>query len=82
MFDADHRLIAKPVDLAAPQAQVDRIGELHELRVTWTAMPSIDKVMRSIDEYLEHIEAWATEVIAPYRGESTGPPFRDLTGRR
>jgi alkanesulfonate monooxygenase SsuD/methylene tetrahydromethanopterin reductase-like flavin-dependent oxidoreductase (luciferase family) len=67
LFDADHRLIDQPVDLSTPQAQVDRIGELQKLGVTWTAMPTIDTMMRSIDEYLEHIERWADEVMAAFR---------------
>jgi probable F420-dependent oxidoreductase len=67
LFDEDHRLIEQSVDLSTPQAQVDRIGELHELGVTWTAMPPVDQVMRSKDEYLDHVEQWAAEVIAPCR---------------
>lgn len=64
MFDADHRLIEQTVDLSSPQAQVDRIGALQQIGVTWTAMPPVATVLRSIDEYLEHLERWADEVMA------------------
>jgi hypothetical protein len=33
-------------------------------------MPTIDTMMRSIDEYLDHIERWADEVIVGFRGVS------------
>jgi probable F420-dependent oxidoreductase len=70
LFDEDHRLLAPSVDLSTPQAMVDRIGELEQLGVTWTAMPHITTRLGSIDEYVEHVERFATEVMQPFRARS------------
>lgn len=70
LFDEDHRLVAPSIDLTTSQAMVDRIGALEQLGVTWTAMPHITSRIRSIDEYEEHVERFAVDVMHAFRSGS------------
>jgi probable F420-dependent oxidoreductase len=64
----DHEVLDSALDLSTPQAIVDRLGRLEELGATWSAMPPIgDAPFTSRAQYLEHLERWATEVVAKVR---------------
>jgi probable F420-dependent oxidoreductase len=68
LLGPDHEMIEPALDLSTPQAIIDRIGRLRELGATWSAVPAIgDTPMTSRAQYLEHLEWWATEIIAHVR---------------
>ena len=68
LIGPDHELLEANTDLSTPQAIIDRIGLLEQFGVAWTAVPpQIGAPMRSRAEFLEHLEWWATEIVASLR---------------
>jgi probable F420-dependent oxidoreductase len=67
LIGPDHQLAQIDTPLSTPDAILDRIGQLEDLGVSWTAVPALDAPRASRAQYLDHLGWWAEEIVANVR---------------